>query len=130
MSKGGFQWPPAFRVAPNMETFQNERLRKFTPCHPAPLPVVARHMAEVHAELLLIHPFRDGNGRLARWLADLMALQAGLSPPHYAFRGRGARERRVSYLAAVKRAYLEDYGALTDFFVEAVERRLRGAADD
>ena len=34
-------------------------------------------IAMVHTELLLIHPFRDGNGRLARWLADIMAAQAG-----------------------------------------------------
>ena len=27
---------------------------------------VARSLAEVHAQLILIHPFRDGNGRLAR----------------------------------------------------------------
>lgn len=35
-------------------------------------------LAETHAELMLIHPFRDGNGRLGRLLATLMALQAGL----------------------------------------------------
>jgi hypothetical protein len=27
--------------------------------------------------MLLVHPFRDGNGRLARWLAELMFFQAG-----------------------------------------------------
>lgn len=34
-------------------------------------------MAVVHAELMLIHPFRDGNGRCGR-RATLMGLQAGL----------------------------------------------------
>ena len=32
-------------------------------------------MAEVHAELLFIHPFREGNGRTARLLADIIALR-------------------------------------------------------
>ncbi len=33
---------------------------------------------EVHEELVLIHPFREGNGRVARLLSTLMAFQAGL----------------------------------------------------
>jgi cell filamentation protein len=120
LSKGGFQWPPAHRVAANMERFEAGLLREHTPCRPAPLPEVARRMAEVHAELLLIHPFREGNGRLARWLADLMALHAGYSVPDYRFEGSGSRARRARYLEAVKRGYLQDYGALTDFFREVL----------
>ena len=34
-------------------------------------------IAKVHAELLLIHPFREGNGRTARILANLMSRKAG-----------------------------------------------------
>jgi cell filamentation protein len=30
----------------------------------------------IHVELIVIHPFREGNGRTARLLADLMAMQA------------------------------------------------------
>ena len=82
-------------------------------------------MAEVHAELLLIHPFREGNGRLARWLSDLMAFQAGLLPPDYGFAGRDAGKRRAAYLNAVRNGYVQDYEPLAGFFVEALERRLR-----
>jgi fido (protein-threonine AMPylation protein) len=39
---------------------------------------VVHALAETHVELVLILPFRDGNGRLARVLSTLMALQAGL----------------------------------------------------
>ena len=42
--------------------------------------VEALAVAIEHAELLLIHPFRDGNGRVARWLADVMAVQFRCSP--------------------------------------------------
>ena len=35
-------------------------------------------LAVVHAELILVHPFRDGNGRLARLVSLLMARQAGV----------------------------------------------------
>ena len=126
LSKGGFRWPPAYLVADNMARFEVGLLREHTPCRPAPLDGVARGMAEVHAELLLIHPFREGNGRLARWLADVMALQAGYTIPDYGFRGRGSRSRQAHYLEAVKLGYLQDYAALSGFFREAVERRLRG----
>jgi cell filamentation protein len=126
LAKGGFRWPPAFRVAQNMGAFEKGVLARCTPCRPGPLPEVARCLAEVHAELLLIHPFREGNGRLARWLSDVMAFQAGLPGPNYGFVDRGARKRRVDYLEAVKKGYMQDYEPLTAFFVEAFERRLRG----
>jgi len=101
VAKGGSRWPPAVRVAENMERFEKGRLATNTPCRPGPIDDVARRIAEVHAELLLIHPFREGNGRIARWIADLMALQAGLAAPDYGFAGRGSQQRREEYLDAV-----------------------------
>lgn len=124
LEKGGFRWPPAFRVPTNMATFENGLLSKNTPCRPTALEGVARTIAEVDAELLLIHPFRDGNGRLARWLAGLMALQAGLPMPSYRFEGRGSRREIERYVKAVRKGYLLEFGLLTGFFREAIERRL------
>ena len=124
MSKAGFQWPPAFRVAPNMETFETGLLRKFTPCRSAPVAETALQVAQVHAEFLLIHPFRDGNGRLARVLADLMFLQAGHALPYYPFEGRKGKAAREQYIIAVQQGYLQNYAPLTDFFRLAVERRV------
>ncbi len=125
LAKGDFRWPPAFRVAENMDAFEKGVLARCTPCRPGSVAQVARCMAEVHAELLLIHPFREGNGRLARWVSDLMASQAGLLAPDYGFTGRDAGKRRAAYLNAVRRGYVQDYEPLADFFVEALERRLR-----
>lgn len=124
VQKGGFRWPPANRVAENMSRFEDDYLLRLTPCRPASLPEVALPIAKVHAELLLIHPFREGNGRLARWLADLMSLQAGFPLPKYNFAGRGANRRQENYLEAVKRGYLQDYEPLAKFFAEAITRRL------
>jgi len=125
LTKRDFRWPPAFRVGDNMGAFEKGVLARCTPCRPGPLPVVARCIAEVHAELLLIHPFREGNGRLARWISDLMAFQAGLPAPDYGFVGRNGRRRRTTYLDAVREGYVKDYASLTTFFLEALERRLR-----
>ncbi len=125
VSKGGFRWPPAHRVARNMANLEVTYLRRLTPCRPATLQDVAHAIATVHAELLLIHPFRDGNGRLARWLADLMAAQAGLPVPAYGLTGPGSAKRRSVYLEAVRRGYVGEVQALTGFFAAAIERRLR-----
>jgi cell filamentation protein len=124
LSKGTFIWPPARLIAQNMEQFDRQFLSRYTPCRPATVDSVARHVAIVHAEFLLVHPFRDGNGRLARWLADLMFLQAGLPLPDYLFTGRGFRESRKQYLQGVKRGYGQDYDLLAAFFADAVARRL------
>ena len=122
LEKDGFRWPPAERVADNMRNFERGILRQFTPCKPASLNAVARSIATVHAELLLIHPFRDGNGRLARWLADIMATQAGYPAPAYGFSGRGSKKRRADYLLAVQQGYIENYLPLARFFEEAILR--------
>jgi cell filamentation protein len=123
LEKDGFRWPPAERVADNILNFERRILRRRTPCKPAALDAVAMSIAIVHAELLLIHPFRDGNGRLARWLADIMAAQAGYPAPAYGFSGPGSKKRRAEYLLAVQQGYIENYLPLTRFFAEAILRR-------
>jgi cell filamentation protein len=126
LAKGKFKWPPAYLVEQNMKVFERETLIRFTPCWPDAATDISHALAVVHAELLLIHPFREGNGRLARWLADLMAAQAGLYLPKYQFTGRGAQASRAEYLEAVQRGYAGDYRALETFFARALERG-RGA---
>ena len=108
-----------------MRDFEHGILRRLTPRKPAPLDKVAMSIAVVHADLLLIHPFRDGNGRLARWLADIMAAQADYPAPAYGFSGRGSKKRRAEYLLAVRHGYIENYLPLARFFEEAILRRRR-----
>ena len=76
-----------------MAAVERQTLVRCTPCRPSALETVANAMARVQAELLLVHPFREGNGRLARWVSDLMSMQAGLPAVDYAFTGRGSAER-------------------------------------
>jgi cell filamentation protein len=122
MSKGGFTWPPAYLVADNMIRFEKEVLAKLTPLRPCDIDEAAHALAVVHAELLLVHPFREGNGRLARWLADLMALQAGFPLPDYRLTGRGSETTERRYIDAVTKGYERDYADLEAFFRETLER--------
>ncbi len=57
-----------------MDQFERDVLQRYTPCTFADRGDIVRALAETHVELVLIHPFRDGNGRLARVLSTLMAL--------------------------------------------------------
>jgi cell filamentation protein len=126
MSKGGFTWPPASRVADNMDRFEANLLKPKTPFRKSTPREAAEDLAILHAELLLIHPFREGNGRLARWLAELMCLQAGLNRPDYGFDVPGNEAVHARYLEAVTKGYEQDYRALADFFLEALERSTAG----
>ena len=124
MSKGGFSWPPAFRVAANMAAFERHSLKRLTPCIANDVETAAPAMAEIQAELLLIHPFREGNGRLARWLTDLMAWQAGFPAPEYGFSGPGSKIRREHYLRAVIAGYGRNYDPLARLLAEGLRRAL------
>ena len=78
ISKGGFSFAASAQVPRLMTQFEHDVLQRNTPCNFKDRAEVIRTLAETHVELVLIHPFREGNGRLARILSILMALQARL----------------------------------------------------
>ena len=98
VSKDGFPFAAAAQVSVLMDQFERDMLRRYTPCTFADRADVVQALAETHIELVLIHPFRDGNGRLARVLSSLMALQAGL--PLLDF-GLMAGTGKTAYIAAI-----------------------------
>ena len=125
IAKGGFHFAHARQIPRLMAEFTREALARHTPCRPASDDTMAAALAEVHAELILIHPFRDGNGRLARLLALLMALQAGLPPLDFApLLGRG----RAGYIAGIHAALDRNYAPLASSFARVISRSRRRAA--
>lgn len=122
VSKGNFLFAAAAQVPRLMRQLEQGALKQYSPCRFAEEDEIARAIAVVHAEVVLIHPFRDGNGRCARLLALLMALQAGLPPLDFSdFVGRG----KLPYIAAVHAAVGRDYKPMTQMFSGAVRRTLR-----
>ena len=93
-------------------------LARSTPCSFSNLRKVVRALAETHVELVLIHPFREGNGRLARILSTLMALQAGL--PLLYFRSI-AGEGKVAYITAIQAGLDQDYVPMERLFEQIIE---------
>lgn len=105
-----------------MNALGSGALRQFTPCQLDSELEQARALATVHTELVLIHPFREGNGRCARLLATLMGLQAGL--PALDFGGIGGRVRQ-RYIAAVHAGLDRNYVPMTEIFRAVIRRTLR-----
>jgi cell filamentation protein len=125
IGKGGFRFAHAPLIPRLMAKFGKEVLRLHTPCRAVADVSVARSLAEVHAELILIHPFRDGNGRLARLLAVLMASQAGINPLRLsALAGGGKR----TYVQAIHAAMSRDYAPLETLFSSAIDGPWRPAS--
>jgi len=122
VAKDGFMFAAAGEVPRLMREFERGPLREFTPCRWMDAAMQARALAIVHVELVLIHPFREGNGRCSRLLAVLMGLQAGL--PVLDFGGvRGEEKRR--YIAAVQAGLDRNYEPMTTVFERIIRRTLR-----
>ncbi len=124
LSKGGFTFAMAAQIPVLMHRFEENVLRRYTPCRLEQREDLVTALAETHTELMLIHPFREGNGRVGRILATVMALQAGLPLLDFgSIRGR----KRQEYFAAVRAGLDRDYAAMGRVFREVIEKTLAAA---
>lgn len=125
VSKGGFMFAAADQVRRLMAAFEGQELARLTPCEGMDEVALAAALARTHAELVLIHPFREGYGRCARLLSWLMALQAGWPPLDFSpLSGRG----KTAYFAAIQAALAHDYAPLESCFSRVLARTSRVCA--
>lgn len=75
MSKGGFYFAAAHVIPRAMQNFEHEVLLELPHQYDSRDRLI-HDIGLVHAELLFIHPFRDGNGRTMRILANLMSYKS------------------------------------------------------
>ena len=73
-------------------------------------------IAIVHVEFVLIHPFRDGNGRIACLLADVMAVQAGRQPLDYT----PWDQNKSAYFAAIAQGLSMNYEPMKNWVRKAL----------
>jgi Fic family protein len=100
-------YAPVAAVAPEMHRlFEQLRTPVFEGAHPV------EQAAYAHYALTVIHPFADGNGRVARALASVF-LYKSLSIPLVVF-----SNQRVAYLDALAQADQGDHGPWTGFVAD------------
>jgi len=82
---------------------------------------VAAHIeaAWLHHAFTQIHPFQDGNGRVARALASLVFIRAGRFPLVV------TRDDRTSYIERLELADAGDLSPLVDLFAQLQKRALK-----
>lgn len=122
LEKDGFPFAAAYLIEGLMVDLEAGPLARCTPSRFDDSDVLAAALAEVHVELVLIHPFREGNGRVARLLATLMALQAGLPLLDFGPLTGSARER---YYSAVQAGLDRNYGPMQALFAEIISATQR-----
>ena len=119
LQKDDFPFAAARQIPKLMADFERGPLRRFTPCRPTSPEKLSMALAVVHVELVLIHPFREGNGRVARLLAVLMGLQADLPP---LFFDRLSGQKRQQYFAAVRAGLECSYERMAEMFSAVIQR--------
>ena len=122
ITKEGFPFAYPGEIPRLMAEFEKNVLSKYTPCRFKSVGEMIRAIAIVHTELVLIHPFREGNGRLARLLSVLMAFQAGL--PTLDFGGIKGRKKN-EYIYAVQSGMSKNYTPMRKIFGEVIERSIK-----
>ena len=70
-----------------------------------------RDIAVVHGELLFIYPFREGNGRTARIIANLMAWKQGFDALKF---GDFDKKSFPEYILAVQNSAGKDYNKMIE----------------
>jgi cell filamentation protein len=113
--EGATKWPlPRYGWEPVFVEFQRDVLA-LTPFISDDAEAVCKFAAKFMGEYLAIHPFREGNGRSAFVVSDLIMLQNGLVPLD-AFNRQRDRDR---YFAACEEARVNgNHQPLADLVVE------------
>jgi len=117
MSKGGFPFAPAAQIPRLLTEFEYECLSRYTPCAGYDMTRLIEAIAVTHVEFILIHPFREGNGRISRLLADVMAAQAGEGPLDYS----SWESNRNDYILAVQEGLARNYEPMKSWVECALE---------
>ncbi len=112
MSKGDFHFAAANQIPYLLKELDKKYLTQLTPCNQLKDEELIEAIAVVHIEFILVHPFREGNGRLARLLANVMALQAGKPELDFSF----LDEKRDSYFSAIQLGLDCNYKPMMDLF--------------
>lgn len=117
-----FEGPPAERLP--------EEMRRFLAWVDGPAPESPVLRAGLgHLYFVTLHPFDDGNGRMARAIGDLLLARAEASPQRFYSLSAEIQRRRKTYYEVLERTQKEtlDVTAWLHFFLDALEGAIHHA---
>lgn len=115
MSKGGFVFPASRFLPEAMSEFEKDILLKLSQPYKQKDEFI-RDLAISHAELLYIHPFREGNGRTARLFANLIAFKHYNQEIDFPMI---LKQKSLEYIKAVQQATSKEYSLMEQLIKEA-----------
>jgi cell filamentation protein len=113
LSKGRFRFAHAKHIPSLMDDLEKNFLSQLTPCLSKSKDGLIMALARIHAEFILIHPFREGNGRIGRILATLMAVQAGFPPLNFEII---EKKKHTEYIMAIQASVHRNYEPIEEIF--------------
>lgn len=111
MSKDNFSFPSAGFLAQSMKDFEIEFLDLPKNVSDNELLV---WLARMHAELLFIHPFREGNGRTIRLFTNMIYLTRTGRELDFSSLDKNLK----TYIAAVQQAVKKEYTLIEKLFLQ------------
>ncbi|WBA07805.1 Fic/DOC family protein [Salinivibrio kushneri] len=120
LSKGGFRFTSPKQIGPCLHHFEQAFLSRHTGMASMSRQAFIRYLAHSHVELILIHPFREGNGRISRLLIDVLCQQAGLGLLDY----RLWEENKDFYVAAIQAGVGHDYQHMERLINDILPRQI------
>ncbi|WP_333849548.1 Fic/DOC family protein [Leclercia sp.] len=108
LTKDGFQFAAADRIPSLMTGFEQQYLSRSGELKSLTRPELVSYLAECHVEFILIHPFREGNGRLSRLLFDVLSVLAGKGVLDYSLWD----EHKMFYFKAIQAGVSGNYSPM------------------
>ena len=105
MRKGSFDFASARQISNLLDHFEKSLLSKFDDLSNTSEESLIHFLAKVHVEFILIHPFREGNGLIARLLLDVIADKTGFALLNYDLWD----ENKAFYFKAIQAGVAGDY---------------------
>jgi cell filamentation protein len=116
MGKDGFMFAASAQIPRLLAEFERTCLARWTPCNGMATDTLVEAIAVTHVEFILIHPFREGNGRLSRLLADVMAVQSGREPLDYST----WNSDKPAYIQAIHQGVQMEYAPMKRLVAQAL----------
>lgn len=108
LTKDDFQFAAADRIPLLIDGFEKQFLSRSGDLKSLVRSELVSYLAECHVEFILIHPFREGNGRMSRLLCDILSVLAGKGLLDYSLWD----EHKSFYFKAIQAGVSGNYGPM------------------